>query len=62
MQIEHEDRVQDKKRVPAVQSIAGGPTAAFWTIVVIASVLVFVVGGMLIRQRAEPILRRFRKV
>jgi len=47
-------------RVPALQAVAGGPTAAFWTAVVVASVAVFAVGATLIRRKAEPVLRPFR--
>ena len=47
-------------RLPALQSVAGGPTAAFWTAVVVASIAVFAVGAMMIRRKAEPILRPFR--
>jgi uncharacterized membrane protein len=46
-------------RVPALQAVAGGPTAAFWTAVVVASVAVFAIGAMMIRRKAEPILRPF---
>mgnify|MGYP003579306751 CR=1 FL=1 len=47
-------------RWPAVQSVAGGPTAIFWITVVVASVAVFVVGGIVVRRRAETIMRPFR--
>jgi uncharacterized membrane protein len=47
-------------RWPALQAVAGGPTAAFWTTVIIASVAVFVVGGVVVRRRAEPMMRPFR--
>lgn len=43
-------------RVPAVQAIAGGPTTAFWVTVVLASVAVFVIGGLMIRRRERSIL------
>ena len=46
-------------RWPAIQDVAGGPTAAFWTAVVIASVAVFAVGGVMIRRRSESIMRPF---
>jgi uncharacterized membrane protein len=46
-------------RLPALQSVAGGPTAAFWTAVVIASVAVFTVGAMLIRRKADIVIRPF---
>jgi len=47
-------------RVPAVQSFAGGPTPVFWTVVVVSSIAVFVVGGRVIRQRFEGTTRPFR--
>ena len=47
-------------RAPALQAVAGGPTAAFWTAVVVASVAVFAIGATLIRRKAEPILRPFK--
>ena len=46
-------------RWPAIQSVAGGPTAAFWTAVAVASVVVFVVGSVMIRRRADTIMRPF---
>ena len=47
-------------RWPAIQSVAGGPTAAFWTAVVVASVAVFTVGSVMIRRRAEGMMRPFQ--
>jgi uncharacterized membrane protein len=46
-------------RWPALQEVAGGPTFAFWTTVVIASVAVFIVGGIVVRRRAEMMMRPF---
>ena len=46
-------------RMPALQAVAGGPTAAFWTAVVVASIAVFAIGAVLIRRKAEPVLRPF---
>ena len=48
-------------RVPAVRASAGGPTAAFWGAVAIASAGVFVLGSWAIRRRVEPTLRPFRR-
>ena len=47
-------------RWPALQAVAGGPTPAFWTTVVIASLAVFIVGGIVVRRRAEVMMRPFR--
>lgn len=47
-------------RWPAIQAVAGGPTVAFWAAVVIASVAVFVVGGIVVRRRAETVMQPFR--
>ena len=47
-------------RSPALQAVAGGPTPIFWITVVAASISVFVVGGIVVRRRAEVILRPFR--
>jgi uncharacterized membrane protein len=47
-------------RVPAVQAFAGGPTPAFWVVVVIASVTVFIIGGRFIRRRFEPTVAPLR--
>ena len=47
-------------RVPAVQAFGGGPTPVFWTVVVIASIGVFVVGGRVIRRRYLPTTQPFR--
>ncbi|HZI30015.1 MAG TPA: DUF2306 domain-containing protein [Gemmatimonadaceae bacterium] len=47
-------------RWPALQEVAGGPTVAFWTTVVVASVAVFIVGGIVVRRRAEVMMRPFR--
>jgi uncharacterized membrane protein len=41
-------------RVPAVQAVAGGPTPMFWTIVVIATIAVFIIGARVIRRRFQP--------
>ena len=46
-------------RWPAIQAVAGGPTVAFWTAVVVASVAVFVVGSVMIRRRADVVMRPF---
>ena len=48
-------------RFPALQAVAGGPTPAFWSVVVIASVAVFVIGIRMIRRRAESILGPFQR-
>jgi uncharacterized membrane protein len=47
-------------RIPALQAFAGGPTLAFWTVVAVSSLAVFVVGGRIIRQRFEGTTRPFR--
>lgn len=46
-------------RLPILQEVAGGPTAAFWTAVVVASAAVFAIGGVVIRRKAQFILRPF---
>ena len=46
-------------RWPAIQAVAGGPTAAFWAAAAVASIVVFVVGAVLIRRRAEVTMRPF---
>lgn len=48
-------------RVSAIQVIAGGPTAAFWTAVGVASIGVFVFGGTIIRRREKSVLRPFQR-
>jgi uncharacterized membrane protein len=48
-------------RVTAIQTFAGGPTPAFWIAVVVASVLVMVVGGRIVRRRVAQTLRPFRR-
>jgi len=48
-------------RVPAIQSIAGGPTPAFWITVVVASMSVFLVGGRMIRARVRSTLAPFKR-
>ena len=48
-------------RVPAVQAIAGGPTAAFWVTVGLASVAVFAFGATMIRRREKDTLRPFQR-
>lgn len=48
-------------RVPAIQAIAGGPTAVFWFTVVLASIAVFVFGGTMIRRREKTVLRPFQR-
>ena len=44
-------------RWPAVQVFAGGPTPLFWITVAVASIAVFLVGGIVVRRRAETIMR-----
>ncbi len=48
-------------RVPAVRAIAGGPTMAFWSTVVVASCAVFVLGATMIRRREKDVLRPFQR-
>jgi uncharacterized membrane protein len=48
-------------RARFVQMMAGGPTPAFWAVVVVASLSVFVVGGRIVRGRVERTLRPFRR-
>lgn len=48
-------------RVPAVQAIAGGPTAVFWVTVALASIAVFVIGGRMIRRLERSILTPFMR-
>ncbi len=48
-------------RVPALQAVAGGPTLVFWSAVVVASVAVFVIGGRMIRRRADSIIRPLQR-
>jgi uncharacterized membrane protein len=47
-------------RIPALQAFAGGPTLTFWTVVVVSSLAVFVVGSRIIRHRFEGTTRPFR--
>ncbi len=49
-------------RVPAIRSFAGGASPAFWIVVVVVSVAVFVVGGRVIRRSFEGTTRPFRVV
>lgn len=49
-------------RVPAIQSFAGGPSSAFWIVVAVVSVVVFVIGGRVIRRSFEGTTRPFRRV
>jgi uncharacterized membrane protein len=53
---------ETSSRVEAIQSFAGGPTPAFWAIVALVSIAVMVVGGRIVRWRAEPTLRPFRRL
>lgn len=48
-------------RWPAIQAVAGGPTVAFWTVVVVASVAVIAVGVVMIRRRAQVVMRPFSR-
>lgn len=48
-------------RVPVFKSFAGGPRAAFWIVVVVASITVFVAGGRMIRRRVNGTLAPFRR-
>jgi uncharacterized membrane protein len=49
-------------RVPAIAAFAGGPTPSFWAAVAVTSVLVFVIGGRVVKGRVERTLRPFRRV
>ena len=44
-----------------IPTFDGGPTPAFWIAVGVASALVFVVGGYVVRRRAESIIRPFQR-
>jgi uncharacterized membrane protein len=47
-------------RVPALEELGGGPSPAFWIVVVAASVSVFVVGGRFVKSRFERTVSPFR--
>lgn len=48
-------------RWPAIQEVAGGPTVVFWITVAVASATVFIAGGIVVRRRAEVIMRPFQR-
>ena len=48
-------------RVPAIRAFAGAPAPAFWIVVAVVSIAVFVIGGRVIRRSFEGTTRPFRR-